>query len=246
MNKIIGISGKKQSGKNTVANYINGDILKERNMIQDFFLNDLGELVIKTTNHNGESGYGVLDINRKDRTFKNYADTELWPYVKVYSFADDLKQLCINIFGLTNQQVYGTNEQKNSETNILWKDLPLSKKKKGKVTSREFMQYFGTTIVRRIKDDAWVYSTMNKIAKEDSEVAIIADVRFPNEVKAIKDAGGIVIRMTRNIFDDEHDCEKALDKENFDWNNFDHVIDNKDSSIEELSKMIKNKKSIWS
>lgn len=246
MNKIIGISGKKQSGKNTVANYINGHILKAKDMVQDFFVNEDGELVIKTTNHNNQSGYGVLDVNRKDRTFKNYAETELWPYVKVYSFADDLKQICINIFGLTNQQVYGNNQQKNSETNISWKDLPGSKKKKGKITSREFMQYLGTTIVRKIKDDAWVFSTMNKIIKEDSEVAIIADVRFPNEVKAIKDAGGIVIRMTRNIFNDDHDCEKALDKDNFDWDNFDHIVDNSNCSVEELCKMIEKKKSIWS
>ncbi len=32
---------------------------------------------------------------------------------KIYNFADPLKQLCIDIFGLTYNQCYGTDEAKN-------------------------------------------------------------------------------------------------------------------------------------
>ena len=45
--------------------------------------------------------------------------------------------------------------------------MPSSRKKKGKVTVREFLQYFGTEIVRKIKDDAWVSSTLKIINEEN-------------------------------------------------------------------------------
>ena len=42
--KIIGISGKKQSGKNTFANYVNGSILKKYGLVDDFSINKEGQL----------------------------------------------------------------------------------------------------------------------------------------------------------------------------------------------------------
>ena len=68
-----------------------------------------------------------------------------------------------------------------------------------------------------------------KIQKEQSELAIIADVRFPNEAKAIEDAGGKVVRLTRRVREDNHSSEVALDDYAFT-----HYIDNKDTSIENL------------
>lgn len=244
MGKIIGISGRKQSGKNTFANYINGSILKSQEMIQDFFIDENGKLVVKTTDHDGKSGYGILDVTRKDMSFIEYAEIDLWPYVKVYSFADYLKDICMNLFDFRYEQVYGTDDDKNTLVNINWESMPYSKKK-GKMTSREFMQHFGTNIVRKFKDDAWVVNTIRRIVSEDSEVSIIADVRFPNEVNAIKNAGGVVVRLTRNIFGDDHKCESSLDQNNFDWSNFDLVIDNQDITIEDFCKEIENNKQIW-
>jgi hypothetical protein len=72
MVKIIGISGKKQSGKNTAANYIHGVILKSKNIIEDFEINEQGQLIIKTA-VSGDEEYGVLDITRKDNNFVDYA-----------------------------------------------------------------------------------------------------------------------------------------------------------------------------
>jgi len=44
---------------------------------------------------------------------------------KQYSFADPLKQFLMDVFGLTNDQCNGTDEQKNSLTKIKWADLPM-------------------------------------------------------------------------------------------------------------------------
>lgn len=78
---------------------------------------------------------------------------------------------------------------------------------------------------------------------------IITDCRFPNEAKAIKDRGGVIIRVNRNppeiiewekearakgiIFEEEHPSETALDG----WG-FDYVIDN-DGNMEELVDKVK-------
>ena len=82
MAKIIGISGRKQSGKNTAANYINGIVLQELEMISDFFIDDDGSLAVNTTDQSGKVGYGILDVTRKDAVFMEYAQKEIWPYIK--------------------------------------------------------------------------------------------------------------------------------------------------------------------
>lgn len=245
MVKIIGISGRKQSGKNTVANYINGCVLKDLNMINSFYIDSNGSLTVNTENSEGHSGYGILDVTRKDDVFIEYAHKELWPFIKVYHFADYLKDLSVNLFGLKPDHVYGTDAQKNETTNIDWSSMPYNDGKSGKMTNREFLEHFGTKIVRRIKSNAWVEATLNKIIREDSKLAIIPDVRFPNEVEAIKDNGGIVLRLTRNIHNSQVECESILDKENYDWSNFDNIIDNTSLSIDELSDYLNNISHIW-
>jgi hypothetical protein len=88
--------------------------------------------------------------------------------------------------------------------------------------------------MRKIYEPIWVKSCIDKIKREQSELAIIADVRFPNEAKAIEDAGGIVLRLTRDILHDDHSSEIALDDYPFK-----HVINNKDINIVELIDKVK-------
>ena len=76
---IIGASGKKQSGKNTLCEGI-----------AEFFKPIFGE-----------------------------------DQVKMYSFADMLKEkVCMDVMGLTYEQCYGTDEEKNSVTTYMWERLP--------------------------------------------------------------------------------------------------------------------------
>lgn len=244
--KVIGISGRKQSGKNTAANYINGQILSDLGMINNFFINTDGQLVINTLDSDGNKGYGILDVTRKDKEFISYAEKELWPYIKIYHFADTLKDMSINLFNLSYNQVYGTDDDKNTPTKILWENVPCSlNNKSGPMTAREFLQYFGTDIVRKINTNAWTESAINKIITEDSKIAIIPDVRFPNEVDAIKKIGGSVIRLTRSKDNSNHKSEKELDRENYDWSNFDFVIDNNDISIEDFCVKLDKINFLW-
>jgi hypothetical protein len=249
MTKIIGISGRKQSGKNTVANYINGDILKSKGLVEDFRLNENGQLEILTTNERGQQGWGIFDILRKDSDFVDYAENNIWPFIKVYHFADYLKQICIDLFDLKPEQVYGTDEDKNTFTPYIAEGTAL----KGKdaldnihMTAREFLQYLGTDIMRKIKDTVWVDATINVINKEKPSLAIIPDVRFPNEVQAIQEAGGIVIRLSRDILNSNHKCEKSLDRHIFNWDRFDSVISNHDTDLKELCYQLTKIQQFWS
>lgn len=236
MTKIIGISGRKQSGKSTVANFINGSILKSKNMIEEFKIDESGRLNVKTTDQNGTSGWGILDVTRKDNEFVRYAESELWPYVKVYHFADYLKQMCVDLFDLTPQQVYGTDDDKNTATSYSqngWKH---------KMTAREFLQYFGTDIMRKIKDTVWVDYTIKKIRQDDSTIALVPDVRFPNEVESIQRVGGSVIRLTRDPHCSNHPCETALDEDQYNWSKFDYILHNDKSNSQ--NEMYKDKTSL--
>ena len=69
-------------------------------------------------------------------------------------------------------------------------------------------------------------------------LALIADCRFPNEVEAVKNAGGLVIKLNRNLYNSSHESETALDEDRYDQSNFDFVIDNKDLSIEDKNELI--------
>ena len=91
-----------------------------------------------------------------------------------------------------------------------------------------------------------VDATIRKIKEESPELAIICDCRFPNEVDGIKKAGGKTIRLTRNDESpDVHESETALDKDNFDWDKFDLILDNKNIEIQEQNKLLYKKLKNW-
>ena len=249
MTKIIGISGKKQSGKNTVANYINGKVLKSKEMVEDFRLNDKGQLEVLTSNESGgERGWGVFDILRKDKVFIDYAEANMWPFIKVYHFADYLKKMCIELFDLRPEQVYGTDEDKNTFTPYVAEGIGLKDKDvldNAHMTAREFLQYLGTDVMRKIKDTVWVDATIKLIDRERPLLAIIPDVRFPNEIKAIHNAGGIVLRLDRDILESNHKCETALERINYNWDNFDIEIKNHSMTLKDLCSKLDDFPQLW-
>ncbi len=249
---IIGIAGRKQAGKTTVANTIHGEILLKNDLVKAYDIDEQGRMIIRTTNIQGEEGWGQFDIERKDEDFVKYAHYNMWPHVKLYNFADSLKNICMNLFDVPRECLYGTDEEKNKlQEHLLWENmsgvvtegwllnqleedfpvLGLTYHKPGPMTAREFMQYMGTDVMRNMYLKVWANSCLNTIQKEGSDLAIVADVRFPNEVEAINNAGGKVIKLLRDTKGDDHASETALDQENYDQSNFWHILDNKNSTI---------------
>jgi hypothetical protein len=164
---------------------------------------------------------------------QTYANASIPPFndSKIYNFADPLKNdICINILGLTYDQCYGTDDQKNQLVNCYWDDKQL--------TAREVMQMVGTDMFRAMQKNVWSDATIRKINKEKKQLAIIADCRFPNEVEAVHNAGGLVIKLTRNPHNSDHSSEIALDPDRFDPSIFDLVIDNSRMTIKEQNLLL--------
>jgi hypothetical protein len=223
---ILGVSGRKQSGKSTTGNFIYSMYLSHLNISEKVYINDLGQIMVSDLL--GDTNYaGVFDPTAMYST-NDYLITKVFDklnsVIKIYNFADILKQdICINILGLSHEQCYGSDEDKNKPTNLFINNKPAS--------AREILQYIGTDIFRQLKPDVWVLATIQKIQKEKPQIAVITDCRFPNEVDIIKKNNGKVLRLSRNLHCSEHISETILDANNYSWDNFDFIIDNANMSM---------------
>jgi predicted HAD superfamily Cof-like phosphohydrolase len=144
-------------------------------------------------------------------------------------FADALKEATKNIFGFNDEQVYGNLKENVDE---FWQKSP-----------REILQYLGTNVFRNsIQDfmpnvgkDLWIHVVKRKILnrlKENPDAKfVITDVRFQNEIDAIHELGGKIIKVSRTVTNDAnslHESEMSIDTLETDY-----VINN-NSSINEL------------
>jgi hypothetical protein len=236
--KIIGFAGTKQSGKNSACNFVVGHCLVHNDKLDHYYMNEDGNLLVPTDT---PDKYGILDLNRRDPEFFEQASNHIWPYAKVYAIADKLKAFVSDVFNIDINLLYGTNEDKNTPTTVKWEklykflDKSTVKELKAVNTSefvsiRDLLKYFGSNICRELNNDCWINSCLKQIEFEDSEVAVICDVRFPNEIEAIKNKGGVVILLERDPFNDEHPSEQLIRE--MDRSVFSAVIDNKDLDIE--------------
>ena len=144
-----------------------------------------------------------------DYLVKNYC------YTKV-SFGDTLKKAIQEIFGFSDQQLWG-NEKETVDK--FWKLSP-----------RSALQYIGTDCMRNqfgsafpnIGDNIWVMALRCKIDKLLSSGVsriVIPDVRFPNEETMIRLFNGIILRVNRNsvVSSDNHISENLIDKIHIDY-----------------------------
>lgn len=259
MTKILVLAGKKQSGKNTAANFAVGyQITQLARQATPYLPNrftideETGELIISPPNNPAldEQLTGEHVLNLYDTS----EDTQLWlndcvyPHVKLYAFADMLKATASSVFGIPQEWVNGTDEDKRRETHIMWRnmgaflapkkvaELKKSEKYDKKMTVREFLQYFGTNVCRKIYDDCWVESCFRRIEIDQPDMAIICDCRFKNEVKASKKHDARIVKLNRAPFaSDTHASEVDLDKMHN--NNFDLVVP-PDATIREQNELL--------
>lgn len=112
------------------------------------------------------------------------------------SFASTLKDAVAAIFGWDRELVDGRTKEARDwreQVDPWWADrlgMP-------NLTPRLVLQLWGTEVGRQaFHNDIWIASLENKLRKTDGNV-VITDCRFPNEVQAIKRAGGIVIWVNR-------------------------------------------------
>ena len=111
------------------------------------------------------------------------------------SFANTLKDAVACVFGWDRTLLEGRTSEarKWREQQDEWWTKRLGKP----ITPRWVLQYWGTEVCRQgFHDDIWIASLENKMRKTADNI-VISDVRFPNEITAIHNAGGLVVRIKR-------------------------------------------------
>ena len=242
MTKIVAFAGRARCGKDSSLKTMYGEVMKHNKIVKQYNVDDNGDLWVNAMFDDGEQ-MAMLDIGQDNENFYYFASEMIWPFVKDYHFADNLKRIASGLYGIKYEQMFGTKEQKNSETKYLWKDfinaIPKNNRPKptpdGNVTGRQFLQYLGD-ILRSVNDNCFTESLLNQIVSEQYPLALIGDCRRVAEVEAIKALGGTVIYLTRNTENSNHNTETEFD--NYDVKNFDYVIDNQNMSMQEKNKVV--------
>lgn len=203
---LIGISGKMGSGKNLVCTIIQGlTAAKKHNIenpsfewIKKYYINSIWEqkAFAGKLKQTASLLTGIPVEKFEDQDFKNKELPEEWWYT------------------------YG----KIGNVDILVSYLDMDKEFKNnsnsfieKLTPRELLQIIGTECIRdKVHPSAWVNALFADYKYEihRSEVStraagfidqhvypnwIITDMRFPNELEAVKSRGGITIRVNRTL-----------------------------------------------
>ena len=112
------------------------------------------------------------------------------------SFANTLKDAIAQVFGWDRTMLEGRTKQAREwreQIDPWWAE----RLKIPHLTPRWILQYWGTEVCRKaFHDDIWIAALENKLRNSEDDV-VISDCRFPNEIKAIRNAGGVVIRVVR-------------------------------------------------
>ncbi|MCH5167460.1 MAG: hypothetical protein J1F35_06145 [Erysipelotrichales bacterium] len=230
----IGLNGYAGSGKDTVAKMLKIILNRE-------------------SNQSKETLYKIWKKYNKEHKYATSEDN-LYGQVYTIAFADQLKKLASDIFGIPIQRFY--NNKTNGYINISGTFEYTEQKPSDIITAedyasgpysyqsslnqywmslREALVYVGTYVCQQnINKNIFVNIIDNKISYEsllsDFKYVICTDVRFEHEAEYIRNNNGIMINIVRNDISQLNNiAEHDLDEEN----DYDFIIEN-DGSYEEL------------
>jgi hypothetical protein len=166
---------------------------------------------------------------------------------KKISFASALKDAVSVIFNWPRHLLEGDTLESRE-----WREQPdsfWSIEMKKPMTPRLVLQLVGTDTLRNnFFDGIWVSTVKQKILEDTATNWVIPDVRFPNEIKMIKDIGGEIWRVKRGVDPDWFEIYQKtgiepLDVHKSEWiwalTAFDQIIENNET-IDDLKIKIKN------
>ena len=172
------------------------------------------------------------------------------------SFASTLKDAVSSVFGWDRTLLEGRTKEAREWRECVdpWWAERLSMPT---LTPRWVLQYWGTEVCRKsFHDDIWIASLENKIRNSKDDV-VISDCRFPNEIQAIKNAGGQIVWVQRGPLPEWYESAISANKGNniginemkmlgihaSEWawlgSSFDVIIDN-NGTIEDLYNQAKS------
>lgn len=165
----------------------------------------------------------VLGIGHYSRTGKNTLGSliaaEYFKRTKktaiVTSFAYKLKDICHQLYawdGLREPEFYETQE------GAALRDVPLPPIGKSPV---QIWVDMGTPAVRdNVYDRTWIDYLLRTKRLDGASLLIITDVRFPNEVKAVREYDGILVKTVRGGYGPKN---TVADLALFGWDGWDYI-----------------------
>ena len=180
-------------------------------------------------------------------------------FVKV-AFADPLKRICKDVFDFTDEQLWGPSACRNApDERYLRREVTNEFGdfvKNEYLTPRYALQQLGTEWGRDCYPNVWAeyairvarellgpepyrYSAKGGLERMQADIlqpkgVVISDVRFMNEIRCIKAAGGKVVRLLRGQGLEgaagQHRSEQEL--QSIPLETFDYVIDNREMTLD--------------
>lgn len=161
----------------------------------------------------------------KDET-ANYI-REKYGFVQ-YAFATPLKNICKELFSLTDEQLHGNLKETFDER---WNTTPRTILQK--IGTDLFRQHLKDVIPELSCDNIWIRHFELWFEAHQEERCVISDGRFSDEIKTIQQRGGIIIHINRNVVHTDTHVSEQIHKQ-FIPN---YTIDN-NGTIEELHEQI--------
>jgi len=235
---IIGLSGYAGSGKDLTAKLIQYCCMKDK------------DIALEEVTHDSQSFILEMKSNWQIKKFSG-------PLKKIASILTG-----ISIDKFEDQEFkntllgkeWGTVSDNPLNAIIPFRDMEFIKL----MSVREFLQKLGTDAVRDgLHPNAWVNAVMARYRPEvfgydangspvmSDQNWIFTDCRFPNEAQAIKDRGGVIIRIDRPGVKpvNDHPSETALDNWDFDYKIFNASdIVSLNQSVSIVMEMIKRRR----
>lgn len=249
MKHLIQLTGSLQSGKTTTASAIYGYLIAQNGIAPSVTFKENGDMYLifdKKTNE------GIkLDIDDSDPLIVDFLNKNVWKYVKHSNLATALKESLIMLFGISREYLYGTNEQKNQPTHIMWEDMlkliPENLRanymgRTGPMSGRNLMQIWGTEICRTLDSDCHIKSSLKLLMENDPIIGIMPDGRFENEFEYIDSMRPNVdfkiwqIKLKKSDLKSDMPAEQAA--AGIDESRYDLVVDNNNMSTLEKNKIV--------
>ena len=128
------------------------------------------------------------------------------------SFAGTLKDAVAAVFGWDRELLEGRTPEARAwreQVDSWWaKRLNMPT-----LTPRWVLQYWGTEVCRRaFHDDIWIAALEARLSRR-SDNTVISDVRFPNEIQSIRNAGGKIVWVKRGILPYWYDSAVAANQQ---------------------------------
>jgi hypothetical protein len=210
MKKVILISGHMRTGKNQFAKYLQKEFeRKDLSVTTDLFAKTLKD-------------WCKEDFRALSSVLENLAE-QIKSQINLYS---DTREHMMSPYAL--ESIDRTVDKLKIRDTNWYED-------KTDIT-RIILQLYGTNIFRnRVNDNWWVDQMRRRVVNTDTDIVIITDTRFPNEITGMLDDSYeiIAIRIERNINTQEqmasHPSETSLDG----WKEWNYIVEN-NGTLEDL------------